>query len=108
MISKKDVNRGKDYILNIIHNCSNYTNYTTKYSNYDWYYPLPIWIIISFFCWSILKKNSKALIEIDGGVSLQNAKKLLDNGADVLVAGNTVFNSANPIETIQQLKNSLN
>ncbi|MBK6275392.1 MAG: ribulose-phosphate 3-epimerase [Saprospirales bacterium] len=56
----------------------------------------------------ILKKNSKALIEIDGGVSLQNAKKLLDNGADVLVAGNTVFNSANPIETIQQLKNSLN
>ena len=56
----------------------------------------------------ILKKNSKALIEIDGGVSLQNAKKLLDNGADVLVAGNTVFNSANPIVTIQQLKNSLN
>ena len=56
----------------------------------------------------ILKKNSKALIEIDGGVSLQNAKKLLDNGADVLVAGNTVFNSANPIETIQQLKNILN
>ena len=56
----------------------------------------------------ILKKNSKALIEIDGGVSVQNAKKLLDNGADVLVAGNTVFNSANPIETIQQLKNSLN
>lgn len=53
----------------------------------------------------ILKKNSKALIEIDGGVTLQNAKKLLDNGADVLVAGNTVFNSTNPIETIQQLKN---
>ena len=56
----------------------------------------------------ILKKNSKALIEIDGGVSLQIAKKLLDNGADVLVAGNTVFNSANPIETIQELKNILN
>jgi ribulose-phosphate 3-epimerase len=56
----------------------------------------------------ILKKNSNALIEIDGGVSLQNAKKLLENGADVLVAGNTVFNSANPIDTIQQLKNSLN
>lgn len=53
----------------------------------------------------ILKKNSKALIEIDGGVTLQNAKKLLDNGADVLVAGNTVFNSENPAETIQQLKN---
>lgn len=56
----------------------------------------------------ILKKNSKALIEIDGGVTLQNAKKLLDHGADVLVAGNTVFNSENPIQTIQQLKNILN
>lgn len=53
----------------------------------------------------ILKKNSNALIEIDGGVSLQNAKKLIDNGADVLVAGNTVFNSANPLDTIHQLKN---
>ena len=52
-----------------------------------------------------LKKNYKALIEIDGGVTLQNAKKLLDNGADVLVAGNTVFNSENPIQTIQQLNN---
>jgi ribulose-phosphate 3-epimerase len=55
----------------------------------------------------ILKKNSTALIEIDGGVSLLNAKKLLDKGADILVAGNTVFNSQNPIQTIQQLKNIL-
>lgn len=55
----------------------------------------------------ILKKNSNALIEIDGGVSLLNAKKLLDKGADILVAGNTVFNSQNPIQTIQQLKNIL-
>lgn len=53
----------------------------------------------------ILRKNSKALIEIDGGVTLQNAEKLVANGADILVAGNTVFNSENPIETIQQLKN---
>lgn len=53
----------------------------------------------------ILKRNSNALIEIDGGVSLQNAKKLIDAGADVLVAGNTVFNAENPIETIEQLKN---
>ncbi len=51
----------------------------------------------------ILKKNSKALIEIDGGVTLQNAKKLLEHGADVLVAGNAVFNSESPIQTIQQL-----
>lgn len=52
----------------------------------------------------ITEKNSKALIEIDGGVDLNNYKKLLAAGADVLVAGNTVFGSANPIETIKQLK----
>jgi ribulose-phosphate 3-epimerase len=53
----------------------------------------------------ILRKKSNALIEIDGGVSIQNAKKLLDNGADVLVAGNAVFNAENPIDMIAQLKN---
>ncbi|MFN8284450.1 MAG: ribulose-phosphate 3-epimerase [Chitinophagales bacterium] len=53
----------------------------------------------------ILKKSSNALIEIDGGVSLQNAKQLIESGADVLVAGNTVFSSANPTDTIHQLKN---
>lgn len=53
----------------------------------------------------ILRKNSNALIEIDGGVTLENAKKLLDHGADVFVAGNTVFNSSNPIDTIHLLKN---
>ena len=52
----------------------------------------------------ITEKNSKALIEIDGGVDLNNYKKLLQAGADVLVAGNTVFGSANPKETITQLK----
>lgn len=51
-------------------------------------------------------KNKKAhtLIEIDGGVDLNNYKKLLQAGADVLVAGNTVFASANPTETIKHLK----
>jgi ribulose-phosphate 3-epimerase len=43
-------------------------------------------------------------IEIDGGVTLDNAKSILEAGADVLVAGNTVFKSANPHETIAQLK----
>jgi len=43
-------------------------------------------------------------IEIDGGVTLDNAKSIIDAGADVLVAGNTVFKSANPIATIAQLK----
>lgn len=49
-------------------------------------------------------KSSHALIEIDGGVDLLNYKKLVHCGADVLVAGNTVFGSSNPTETISQLK----
>lgn len=52
----------------------------------------------------LLKINSKALIEIDGGVDAGNAKKLIDSGANILVAGNFVFKSANPLKTIQQLK----
>jgi len=51
------------------------------------------------------KTGSKALIEVDGGVNLSNAKKLVDAGVDVLVAGNTVFSSDNPSETIHALKN---
>ncbi len=43
-------------------------------------------------------------IEIDGGVTATNAKALKDAGADVLVAGSFVFNSENPVETIQELK----
>lgn len=54
----------------------------------------------------IAKANSKALIEVDGGVSDKNAKQLVDAGADALVAGSFVFNSENPIETIKRLKNS--
>ena len=53
----------------------------------------------------IKSKHSKALIEIDGGVNQQNAKLLLDTGADVLVAGNFVFSSPNPKDVIQRLKN---
>ena len=53
----------------------------------------------------ISKSGSKALIEIDGGVDLANCKKLVNAGADVLVAGNTVFSSADPILTIDKLKN---
>jgi ribulose-phosphate 3-epimerase len=47
--------------------------------------------------------GSSAKIEIDGGVTLQNARQLLEAGADVLVAGNTVFASENPIATIESL-----
>jgi len=53
----------------------------------------------------IATKKSKALIEIDGGVDLKNYKKLIDVGANILVAGNTVFSSENPIQTIAALKN---
>lgn len=52
----------------------------------------------------ISRKNYNTLIEIDGGVTLQNAKEIIDAGADVLVAGNTVFSALNPSETIAQLK----
>lgn len=50
------------------------------------------------------KHQSNALIEIDGGVDLANYKKLVESGANVLVAGNTVFGSKNPSETISKLK----
>jgi ribulose-phosphate 3-epimerase len=44
------------------------------------------------------------MIEIDGGVDLENALLLVDAGVDILVAGNTVFGAENPIEIIKQLK----
>lgn len=50
------------------------------------------------------KLNINFEIEIDGGVTLNNYKKLVDTGASVLVAGNTVFSSSNPLETIVSLK----
>lgn len=52
----------------------------------------------------IIQKKSNCLIEIDGGVDLTNYKKLIETGANVLVAGNTVFSSNNPQETIKTLK----
>ena len=52
----------------------------------------------------ISNANSNCKIEIDGGVSDKNAAKLLEKGADVLVAGNHVFKSENPTQTIAKLK----
>lgn len=52
----------------------------------------------------ITKKNSSALIEIDGGVCDKNAEKLVGCGADILVAGSYVFGSDNPEKTIKGLK----
>jgi ribulose-phosphate 3-epimerase len=52
----------------------------------------------------ITETNSSALIEIDGGVTLENAPAIVEAGADVLVAGNTVFKSKDPLATIASLK----
>ncbi|OJU75122.1 MAG: ribulose-phosphate 3-epimerase [Bacteroidetes bacterium 47-18] len=55
----------------------------------------------------ILASGSSALIEIDGGVTLDNAATIIAAGADVLVAGNTVFNATAPVDTISRLKKTL-
>lgn len=52
----------------------------------------------------ITETGSSALIEIDGGVSLDNARDIISAGADVLVAGNAVFATENPEETIRIFK----
>jgi ribulose-phosphate 3-epimerase len=52
----------------------------------------------------IQQTGSKALIEIDGGVTLENAGEIVKAGADVLVAGNTVFSAADPLLMISKLK----
>ena len=53
----------------------------------------------------LIRTNSPALIEIDGGVGLENYKSLLSAGANVLVCGNSVFASENPVDMIDRLKN---
>ena len=52
----------------------------------------------------ITEKGLSVKIEVDGGVTLENAGALVKAGVDVLVAGNTVFSSSNPVETIKKLK----
>ncbi len=52
----------------------------------------------------ILGKGASTLIEIDGGVTLNNAADIIAAGADVLVAGNTVFSATDPQDTIKKLK----
>ncbi len=52
----------------------------------------------------IISKNSNCKIQVDGGVNLDNAKELVKNGADILVAGNYIFKSDNPQENINSLK----
>jgi len=52
----------------------------------------------------IIRRGLSTLIEIDGGVTLDNAREIVESGADVLVAGNTVFSTENPLHTIAALK----
>jgi ribulose-phosphate 3-epimerase len=54
----------------------------------------------------IRTSQSKALIQVDGGINPKNAPEIVAAGADVLVAGNTIFGSANPSSVIEQLKNN--
>jgi ribulose-phosphate 3-epimerase len=52
----------------------------------------------------IIQLNLDILIEVDGGISLDNAQSIIDAGADVLVAGSSIFNTENPLETINRFK----
>ena len=54
----------------------------------------------------IESKQSKSVIEVDGGVDLNNANQLFETGANILVAGNSVFSSTDPTKTISELKKS--
>lgn len=56
----------------------------------------------------IVDNQAKTQIEIDGGVNSKNAKKLVDAGADVLVAGSFVFKSQDPTQTVKELKQIAN
>ena len=56
----------------------------------------------------ITEKNSQAMIQIDGGVSIDNAKKLVSLGADILVAGSFVFKSKDASNTIKKLNSVIN
>lgn len=53
----------------------------------------------------ITHTGSSAKIEVDGGISLENASEIVKAGADILVAGSSIFKSENPLETIEKMKN---
>ncbi|HHW59010.1 MAG: ribulose-phosphate 3-epimerase [Bacteroidales bacterium] len=52
----------------------------------------------------IEKEGLNCLIEIDGGINLENAKKLIASGVDILVAGTSIFKAHNPLEVIKEMK----
>ncbi len=54
---------------------------------------------------TIDKSGYNVMIEVDGGIDTKNAAKLIESGVNVLVAGNAVFGSKDPVDTIRKLKN---
>jgi len=52
----------------------------------------------------IVSKGLKTLIEVDGGIDLERGKRMVEAGVDVLVAGNSIFNTDNPLEMIKKFK----
>jgi ribulose-phosphate 3-epimerase len=52
----------------------------------------------------IVSRGLKTLIEVDGGINLERGKRMTEAGADVLVAGNSIFNADNPLEMIRKFK----
>ena len=59
---------------------------------------------VSFIKQEIVKRSLPTLIEVDGGVNADNAPLLFQAGADVLVAGSSVFKAHDPLQAIHQLK----
>lgn len=51
------------------------------------------------------RTGSSAKVEVDGGISLENAQEIVNAGADILVAGSSIFKSENPLTTIEKMKN---
>ncbi|MDR2621230.1 MAG: ribulose-phosphate 3-epimerase [Dysgonamonadaceae bacterium] len=55
----------------------------------------------------IVSRGLKTLIEVDGGINLERGKLMVETGADVLVAGNSIFNADNPLEMIKKMKQEI-
>jgi ribulose-phosphate 3-epimerase len=55
----------------------------------------------------IVSRGLKTLIEVDGGINFERGKLMIETGADVLVAGNSIFNADNPLEMIKKMKQEM-
>jgi ribulose-phosphate 3-epimerase len=55
----------------------------------------------------IQSRGLKTLIEVDGGINIERGKSMVEAGADVLVAGNSIFNAENPLDMIRRMKREI-